>query len=597
MMRLRFLTVFFILVWVVIVSRIYYITVKSNELYEKLAIKNTIKQEPIIPVRGIIYDARGEPLAINKLGFSIEIDPHLSSKKKEQTLDEIIRFIVDELEGFSFDELKALYKKMDSPYHHDNVEIIPFVGFDEFIRHYTKISLQEHVSIRPTTLRHYPNGNVASHVLGYMSKADKYDRDIPQETRIIGNIGKAGLEKYYNEQLQGELGYRKYQVTAYNEEILELQRKEASSNQDLGLYLDIRLQRLIHKIFDQNKAGAVIVMDALTGGIIAAGSYPEYDINKFVTGISPSQWKVMIEDFNHPFINKLVNSLYPPGSVIKPSVALEFLEHPFIDRFTAFECTGTFEFGNRNFRCWKPTGHGMISLRRSLTESCDIYYYKGSQKVGINSLTKKLKDFGFGVLTGVDLPSEFVGIVPNKEWKLEKYGKPWFVGETFITAIGQGSFLASPMQIAANTALIATGKLPRPSFVKTFRSNPVKPSFKEPFTQANKNSVGFVVQALKDVINTPHGTASMHIDAPVLVAGKTGTAQVISIPQSEKQRMKESELEFYHRSHAWLTTFAPANDPRYVVTVLVEHGGHGGSAAGPIASLIYQKMYELGYFK
>lgn len=596
MIRLKLLVIVFSLTWVVILGRVYFITIKSNERYAKLAENNTIKKEPIIPVRGIIYDRNNEPLAINKLGFSIELSPHLSYIKGEEILDETINFIVQELQGFDFAELKERYKKLDSPYNHENVDIIPFINYEDFTEHYTKMSLKEHLHIRPTTLRHYPNGKIASHILGYVSNADKYDRDIPRETRIIGAIGKTGLEKFYNKELEGTLGEREYQVTAYNEEITELSRTEASTNQDLILHLDIRLQRFIHEMFGEQKSGAVIVMDATNGGIIAAGSYPEYDINKFVTGISPKEWKEMIEDFNHPFINKISNSLYPPGSIIKPNVALEFLEHPSIDRFTTFDCSGNFEFGNRNFRCWKLSGHGKVNLRKSLRESCDIYYYKGSQRVGINSIADKLKAFGFGRKTGIDLPNEFIGIVPSKEWKLEKFGKTWFTGETFITAIGQGSFLASPIQVARNMSLLATGKLPRPSFAKKIGSQDILPKYEEPFSKSDIANISHVRKALTDVLNAPYGTASTYIDAPILVAGKTGTAQVVSIPQDEKKRMKESELEFYHRSHAWLTTYAPANNPKYVVIALIEHGGHGGSAAGPIIGQIYQKMFELGYF-
>lgn len=597
MMRLKIIIAIFLITWTILISRVYFITVKSSERYEKLAEKNTIKKESIIPVRGIIYDRNREPLAVNKLGFSIEVSPHLSYKRKEPILDEILKNIVKELDGFTFEDLKKRYKKLDSPYSFENVEVIPFIPYQEFVKHYTKMSLHENLFIKPTTLRHYPNGNVASHILGYVSKADKYNRDIPQETRIIGTIGKAGLEKYYNKELEGELGFREYQVTAYNEEIAEISRKEASNNQDLVLNLDVKVQRLIHEMFSDSKFGAAIVMDAETGGIIAAGSFPEYNINKFVTGISSKEWKKMIEDFNHPFINKLVNSLYPPGSVIKPTVSLKFLESNHIDKHTKFECTGDYEFGNRNFRCWKKDGHGHVDMRESVRESCDIYYYKGSYKVGIDQIAEKLRSFGFGEQTGIDLPNEFLGIVPDKEWKLERYGKRWFIGETFITSIGQGSFLTSPMQIAKNTALLATGKMPKPSVAHKIKGKEVIPEFEEPFSESDKRHIDFIRKSMADVTNTPFGTATKYIDTPIIIAGKTGTAQVIGIPQGEKERMKESELEFYHRSHAWLTTYAPANDPKYVVTVLVEHGGHGGHAAGPIVSRIYQKMYELGYFK
>lgn len=597
MIRLKTLLAIFIIVWGVLLGRVYYLTIKSHERYEKLARKNTIKEEAILPVRGAIYDTKQTPLAINKLGFSISLPPHLLHKSKLKDLNSSIDFIVKELDGFSKEELLKKYKQLDSPYNHDDVEIIPFVDYNDFVHHYTKMNLHNIIKIKPTTLRHYPFGNIASHIIGYVSKADKYDRDIPRESRIVGILGKTGLEKYYNKNLEGELGYRRYQVTAYNEEINELKRTEASKNQDLELFLDIRIQSLIHELFGKKLSGAAIVMNANTGAIIAMGSFPEYDINKFVTGISSQEWSVMREDFNHPFINKAVNSMYPPGSVIKQTVALSFLESPHIDRFTNFECTGGFEFGGRNFRCWRNSGHKKVSLRKSLRESCDIYYYKGSQKVGINAISEKMTKCGLGQKTGIDLPNEFIGIVPNKEWKMEKYGKTWFMGETFITSIGQGSMLVTPIQMARNTALIATSKMPQPMIAKKIGSRLTKANIEKPLTSSDHKNIQYIRRALIDVTNVPSGTAGQHIDAPILVAGKTGTAQVVSIPQDEKVRMKEHELEYYHRSHAWMTTYAPANDPKYVVTVLVEHGGHGGTEAGPIVSAIYHKMYKLGYFK
>lgn len=595
-MNLKILISIFIITWIVLIGRVYYITVESNSHYAKLAERNTIKKEPIIPVRGIIYDRNGKPLAVNKLGFKVTIKPHLI-RKKSTALDETLNFLVKELKNVDKEELRTTYEKLESPYRHGYLEIIPFVPYDEFISHYTKLSLNENLKITPTTLRYYPEGKIASHILGYVSKADKWNRDIDPDTRVIGAIGKGGIEKYYNKELQGKLGVREYQVSAFNEEIKEISRVEASQNQDITLNLDIRIQKLIHEIFQDKLSGVVVVMDARDGGIIAAGSFPEYDINKFVTGISSKEWKQMVEDFNHPFLNKMVNSIYPPGSVIKPTIALAFLENPAIDPTTKFHCEGSFEFGGRSFRCWSTRGHGYVNLRKSIRESCDIYYYKGSYRVGIEAISKKLKDFGLGVKTGIDLPNEFVGVVPNKEWKMERYGRPWFIGETFITSIGQGSFLASPVQIARNTAALATGRMPYLKLAKDISGKEVETVYEDPMSPSDKKYISLIRKSMLDVVNTPYGTASKYIDTPILVAGKTGTAQVVGIPQGEKVRMKEGELEYYKRSHAWLTTYAPADNPRYVITVLVEHGGHGGHAAGPIVSAVYNKMYELGYFK
>lgn len=590
-MKLKFLLVIFFTVWAILIGRIYLISIKSNDRYSDLAQKNTIKSEPLVPVRGMIYDRNGVPLAVNRLGFSISLTEHLSYKSRRDILDYYLDLIVDSFKGLDRRELLDAYLKADSPYYHDYVNVVQFIPYEEMLPQFTKLSQHEDIKIAPTTLRYYPHGLVASHVLGYVAKSNATNG----VEKVIGFEGKSGIESFYNTALQGQLGERIYQVTAKNEEIAEISRAEPSKNQDLYLNIDVRLQELLNKIFNGIE-GVAIVMDANDGSILAAGSFPEYDINKFVTGISSQEWKDLINDLHHPFLNKMVNSLYPPGSVIKQTVSLAFMESPFIDENTDFFCSGSYLFGNRNFRCWKTSGHGHTTVRKAIRESCDIFFYKGSYQVGVNEIADKLMDFGFGRKTGVDLPNEFIGIVPNKEWKLKRYGKSWFVGETFITSIGQGSFLATPMQIARNTALIATGKLSEPKFAKRLSGRVIDPVVNDNvFTPSDKKHIGVIRQALADVTSTPYGTAYRYLQVPILVAGKTGTAQVVGMAQEEKTRIKESELEYYKRSHAYMTTYAPFKNPKYVVTVLVEHGGHGGSAAGPIVTEIYNKLMELGY--
>ena len=591
MMRLKFLLVIFFTVWIVLIGRIYLISIQSNERYAELAQKNTIKSEPLVPIRGMIYDRNGVPLAVNRLGFSISLIPHLSYKNRRDVLDYYLDMIVGSIPGLDRAQLLEEYLKQDSPYYHDFVEVVQFVPYEEMLPHFTRLSQHDNIHIAPTTLRHYPYGTIASHVLGYVAKSNATEG----VENIIGVEGKAGIEAFYNEELQGVLGERTYQVTAKNEEIAEISRINPSSNQDLRLNIDIRVQELLSRLF-KGTEGVAVVMDTEDGSILAAGSYPEYDINKFVTGISSQEWKDLIEDLHHPFLNKMVNSLYPPGSVIKQTVSLAFMESPLVDEDTDFYCGGSWEFGGRNFRCWKNTGHGDTDLRTAIRESCDIYFYKGSYQVGINEIAAKLGAYGFGVKTGVDLPNEFIGIVPDKDWKLKRYGKTWFIGETFITSIGQGSFLSTPMQVARNTALIATGKMPEPRFANRIGNQRILPRIDESvMTPSDQRHIDSIRQAMLDVSNTPFGTASRYLQLPILVGAKTGTAQVVGISQEEKARIKESEMEYYKRSHAWLTSYAPAENPRYVVTVLVEHGGHGGSAAGPIATEIYNKLIELGY--
>jgi penicillin-binding protein 2 len=278
-------------------------------------------------------------------------------------------------------------------------------------------------------------------------------------------------------------------------------------------------------------------------------------------------------------------------------VALSFLDSLKVSEYTSFYCNGAIEFGKRKFRCWDSNGHGEVRLKKAIRESCDVYFYEGSLKVGIDKIADTLRNFGFAKKSGIDLPNEFIGIIPDKEWKEKHYKSRWYIGETMVASIGQGYDLVTPMQIARYTALLASGKLPTPHFAKEFVDFKYKPKFEDVLSPIQKRKLKIIQKAMYEVCNHPKGTATAHINTPIKIAGKTGTAQVVGIPQDEKKRMKEEELKYYSRSHAWLTTYGPYKKPKYVVTVLVEHGGHGGSAAGPIVSKIYNKLIELGYIK
>ncbi|MDR0746443.1 MAG: penicillin-binding protein 2 [Helicobacteraceae bacterium] len=600
MMRLKFLIILMITIWIALIGRVYYITILKGEHYSLLALKNTIKEEPLLPVRGTIYDRNGNPLAVNRLGFAISLSPHLSRGAALQELDAVLDYFLSIVPAQEDKEtLKARYLKADSFYGHDPVELVPFVSYELILPWFTRLSLNKNIHISPTTLRHYPNGNVASHILGYVSRADRTNKTLDPISKTIGFHGRNGIELYYNKELQGQLGKRVFQVTALNREIEERERTEPSQDQDMVLHLDIRLQRYIHDLFQNNdQSGVVLVMDLENGGIIAAGSFPEYDINKFVTGISVAEWGEMVNDLRHPFTNKIVNSFYPPGSVIKPSVALSFLESGQITLQTEFNCAGAFAFADRYFRCWRGGGHGDINMQRAITESCDIYFYRGSLLAGIDNISRKLVEHGFGVKSGVDLPNEFIGIVPNKEWKMERYHKSWFTGETLITSIGQGGFLATPMQVLSNISLIATGKKITPRFAKKFQNKDIEVTYTTPFSESDKYYIDVIRQSLFDAAKTPRGTAARAMmPLPISVAGKTGTAQVVGIPQGVRARMSEKEYEFQMRSHAWFMGYAPFENPRYSLVVLVEHGMSGGAVAAPLAADILRKMIELGYFK
>jgi penicillin-binding protein 2 len=575
-----------------LIYRVYSLSIKSNTFYEELAKQNMLNKKVLKPVRGVIYDRNNIPLAINNLGFKVSIKPHLRYKSKEKKLNDILKNIVTLLPKYTLKKLHKKYIKNDSPYVHNYIKVIDFIAYDDFIKLYPKFKMLEGIQIDSAFKRQYPYKDIGAHIIGYVGKASRKDYQKSPITRYTNTIGKDGLEKYYNSYLQGKLGHRIIKVNAYGKELAELKVVPPKHNNDIKISLDIKLQTYINKIFD--KSGVVIVMDTQTGEIIASGSYPEYDVNLFVNGISNKEWAKIRDDFNHTFTNKIIKGIYPPGSVVKMGVAMSFLDNGISSRDTV-DCNGTYQVGGRNFRCWKHDGHGYTSMNRAIRESCDDYFYKFGRKVGISKISDRLSTLGFGKVTGIDLPNEYYGINPNKLWKKRRYNQPWYIGETLIASIGQGYFLVTPMQVARYTAFLASGSLPVPHY--RIDDNTTRYIPKE--IKYNKSYLKIIQKAMFQVCNHPNGTATNHIHLKhgLKIAGKTGTAQVVGISQSEKKRMKEHELEFFKRSHAWLTTYAPYKNPRYVVTVLVEHGGHGGSAGGVIVSKIYNKMWELGYFK
>jgi penicillin-binding protein 2 len=576
-------------VWLGLLLKVYNISINSNKYYEKLEQNNTLKTDYIPQVRGLIFDRNKQPLAVNRLGFSIELSPKLSKKELEKYIDKILEYFPD----LNKAKLLKEYKSNLSLYNHSYITIVNFIDYDRMLKFYSKLIIDENLKVKPASRRFYPNKQLASHILGYVSKANLKEMKSNNISKYTKIVGKAGIEKYYNDFLDGELGYRKYKVTAKNIEIEELEKHYPKKNNNIELTIDLRLQEYIEKIFE-DQTGAVIVMNAKNGEILSASSFPEYDINMFVDGISHANWQKLMNDFNHPFTNKLINGNYPPGSVVKMGVGVSFLENG-INKNESVFCNGSFPLGKRNFRCWKTTGHNHVNLTKAIRESCDDYFYKNSLKVGINKISKTLMQMGLGVETGIDLPNEFRGTVPNKVWKRKKYNQPWYMGETLISSIGQGYFLVTPMQIALHTSVLATLKQPIPHFIKKIGDYEIEFESLNKLSNIQKDAILKIRKGMEEVTNHPNGTATRHIKSKIKMAGKTGTAQVIGIPQSEKKRMKESELKYFQRSHAWLTTYLPMKNPKYVITVLVEHGGHGGHAAGGIVGKIADKMKELGY--
>ncbi|EAK9868985.1 penicillin-binding protein 2 [Campylobacter lari] len=597
-MRMRLVMGFIACFFLLLLARVYYISIKSNVYYEEIAKQNAIKTQFLAPVRGQILDIKGRPLAVNKLGFSISIKPYLHIKKKNRALlEQELQAIVGAFPDLNATKLKKAYVKADSYYNQDYIEVVPFIEYDAMIKHFTKLNLRENMQVKSTTQRFYPYDALASHVIGYVGKANLNDMNENEIARLTSYVGRSGIERSYNEILQGQKGEKVSKVNALNKEIEELSYKKPTSS-NITLSIDLDLQEYLASIFE-NLAGAAIVMDVKNGAILAAGSFPEYNLNPFVTGISQEEWDKLSNDLNHPFTNKLINGLYPPGSVVKMGTALAFLDGGKVSENHKYLCDSNFELGGRKFRCWKAIGHGYVDMIDAIRESCDVYFYKGALEVGIDTISSVFERIGFGAKTGVDLPNEFIGTVPNRIWKKEKYNQPWYQGETLNTSIGQGDFLATPMQVAKFTAMIATAKNITPHFLHSVDDNVTKVNFdnnESVFTTFELSKLPLLRRAMYEVANEDGGTTARFLrNSPITIAAKTGTAQVVGISQSEKKRIKEEDLEYFLRSHAWITSYAPYEKPQYVVVVLIEHGKSGSSTGGPILAKIYQKLIDLGY--
>ena len=581
------------------IARLYHVSIKSNFYYEELAKDNIERKRFIKPVRGEISDLNGNLLAMNQIGFSISIVPHLKVKKdgqKKNKLEVIVDKLVETFPDLNKTIMMKVYKKHNSPYNHAFIKVVDFIHYPDMMGAYPKLSLHKEVKIEAETKRYYPYGKYGAHIVGYTGRSNKKENEKDTVVKEVGKIGKSGLERHYNSILEGELGYEVSKVTATNKAIDVLEKKLPEDNKNLQLNIDINLQQMIYERFGE--ATGVAVVMRTNGEILSAVSYPSYDPNLFVGGISSKDWKALQQDLAHPFTNKIIHGTYPPGSAIKMGMALAFEKAQPNILATPEYCSGHITLGKstHKFRCWRTWGHGSVDLRKAIRESCDVYFYNKSLKVGINAMAKNLRSFGLGVKTGVDLPKEYNGVIPDKAWKMRRFKQPWYMGETVIASIGQGYDLVTPLQVARYTALMATSNLVTPSIARMVDGNVTKRKITP--MKFNPYYLNEIRKGMYDVCNSKKGTAFKTMSKlPIVVAGKTGTSQVTSISQSTLKRLKEDELAYYHRSHAWITTYAPYDDPKYIVTVLVEHGGHGGSTSGPIAADIYKWLYKNGYFK
>ena len=563
--------------------RYFSLQVIQNEAYRAQSDRNRIAVRTVAPTRGVIVDRLGNLLAVNQPSFTLAITP-----ERADDLDAVLTTLSGLLGLTDTDiELFTQARKRRRPL--SPVPLKYRLSDEELAIIAVNKHLVSGVSVLSELTRHYPEGDLVGHALGYVGRIgiDDVDESDKEAYRGISHIGKVGLEAYYEDVLKGSLGVSRVETNARGVELEVIDRIEPVPGAELTLHLDIALQRVAASAMGDMR-GAVVALDPRTGGVLSAVSSPRYDPNKFVNGISFSDYAELRDSRDAPLLNRVIQGQYPPASTIKPMLALAGLNRDLITIDTAIPDPGYYQLPGdpRRYRDWilrvRGTGHAdEMNLRDSIAQSCDVYFYELANRLGIDALAESLDEFGIGSLTGVDLPSEKRGILPSSEWKRRVIGSSWYGGETLIVGIGQGYMLATPMQLAVATAALATrGTAFKPSFVAAVDGTSVQP---EPLLTVSAAPAYWdeVIAGMVDTVSSVRGTAfGMRSGLTYSVAGKTGTAQVVGIAQDATY--DEETLSEYQRNHGWFIAFAPVDNPEIVVAVLTENSG-GGSSAYPVA--------------
>jgi len=591
--RIDIATAVILLLMAAIVVRLWYLQILKGDDYARLSENNRVRLQWLNAPRGNILDREGRLLIGNRPYFNVvwirEDAPEPGPVLKK--LARILRVDVNVL-------LDRIRESADLPPH------VP-VRLREDIDWRTLVYIERHqydmpgIRIEVLPSRTYRHGNLASHLVGYLGRINRKELERHRDENYQPNdqIGKLGLEKIYEQVLRGEKGKRYVEVDAQGFEQREIAVQEPLPGDDLKLTIDLDLQQAAERALE-GKAGAAVVMEVNTGRLLVFASSPPMELEEFIGGISVKAWRRMQDNPLHPFINKVIQGQYPPGSTYKIVTALAGLAEGVLTPDTVVYCNGSMMLHGRRYHCWKRSGHGAVNLKKALAESCDIYFYQTGLKVGVDKLAAYAKSLGLGRKTGVKLEHEKAGLAPTKEWKKRAREEAWQEGETLSVAIGQGFNLATPLQICVMTATLANGGTRyRPQVVEEqLGPDGVVVKHFDPVVDGRALGQGAYLALIRDgltaAVNGPHGTGRVAKLDDVLVAGKTGTAQVVRLKQY--RHLKEKDIPYKYRDHAWFTCFAPADKPEIAVTVLVEHGLHGGSGAGPVARAILEAYFHGG---
>ncbi len=599
-----------IIIFTGIIARLFSLQINENKKYLTLSDKNRIREWKLPPTRGNIVDYFGNVIAGNLKVYQLHIIPEQVENFNYLLVRLKNLLNLSEKKIDKIKKLKAELKPWDSIIVSENLSWSQFVKINNY--------LYDLVGVKPvmTISRNYPFGDVYTHVLGYVSQPNEQeilDNEVIQERFVPGmKIGKLGLEKKLENYLIGKNAIQRYEVNAYGKRINQLEHQKGVQGSKIRLTVDTEIQKACAELL-KDKAGSISVMDIYTGDIIAMYSSPSYDPNLFLFGISKDEWQLIRNNPLKPLINKTLTGLYSPGSTIKPIVALSALENKVIDTKFKVKCTGKMELYGQTFHCWKEKGHGWVSLKNAMKQSCDTYFYEVARLLGVDRLNVTAGKFGLGKkVLGEYFDNEKKGLFPNTKWKKNNLGKGWVLGETLITGIGQGYIQSTPLQLCMMTAQIANGGYSiKPKIIVD--SNPIsyedaKQSMesqlvfdlnskilgdKKLFNE--KKNIKIIQEAMFSSTNERFGTSySSRIDDPKYqFAGKTGTAQVKRISKRERELDLELEqIPYKDRDHALYVAYGPYINPRYALSVIIEHGGSGSKAAAPIAKKLFKLIID-----
>ena len=589
-----------------ITSRLYNLQISDREKYEVLSDKNRIREWKTPPQRGLITDYYNKILADNDRVFQV----HLSLDEVRDFKQTIFR--LKNIINLSNNEIKKIYKKKEKLQPWDTLVVSNNLNWSEFSK--LNLYLHELEGVKPvvSSSRYYPYGESLVHVVGYVGEASVKDIERMDEIRenlVPGlKVGKSGIE-YSNERLLiGKYGIKRYEVNSSGKRISQLEYIKESQGNQIKTTIDLEVQKFSQELL-KGHAGSICVMDIFTGEILAMASSPTYDPNKFTHGINHKDWNEIRDHPLKPLVNKSIAGLYSPGSTFKPLVALAALEYGILTPDFKVKCKGDIEMYGQKYHCWKDKGHGYMSLRNAMKQSCDIYFYEMARKLGVDKLAVIAKKYGLGskVLGDVYF-DEKKGLVPDTKWKRRHLGRGWLLGETIINGIGQGYIQTSPLQLCLMTAQLANGGYKiTPHIINNddivfeevkskIQKDLINPNLSSNMRLfQNKKNIEFVLDAMFGSTNEVGGTSyrSRYDDKKYQFAGKTGTSQVKRITEAERKLdLKQSQIEYKNRDHALYIAFAPYKEPRYSLSVLIEHGGSGSKAAAPIASKLIKKIID-----